>query len=327
MFGWRASHLTLDPRAGLPRRLLRNDSWPGNVSLPFDMTITPARDAQRSAQRFMQRSAQRSAQRLALLVLPMLAACVTSGVRQRTAAELLREPGYAWRIDSTAHTRLHYVQGTAASDSIARVRNETERSWQQAATFVGGSAPEGRVDVFLVPERRMVGELAHLETPANALNFWRSHVVVGWLAPYSAQGPHALGPHEFVHVLASDVHGETKEWWLGEGAAVAASVWQGADVHAYAKCLADAGKLYPLAQLVPKPKNGLDPAITYPEAGSFARFLIVLYGRDKFWSVYPRGVAAVPEVYGKTLDALEQEWRRAIGEVDASRVRCAALAR
>lgn len=290
------------------------------------MTNNAVSGAFRSVARVLMRPtspfAARSVQPFPILALLTLGACASTGVRQRSAAELLRKPGYAWRIDSTAHTRLHYVQGTAASDSIARVRTETERAWQQAATFVGGSVPEARVDVFLVPERRMVGQLAGLETPANALNFWRSRVVIGWVAPYGVQGPHSLGPHEFVHVLSADVHGETKEWWLGEGAAVAASTWQGADVHAFAKCLADAGRLYPIASMVPKPGSGLDAAITYPEAGSFARYLIVLYGRDKFWSVYPRGVAAVPEVYGKKLDALEQEWRRAIGEVDASRVKC-----
>jgi hypothetical protein len=169
------------------------------------------------------------------------------------------------------------------------------------------------VDVFLVPERRMVGQLARLPVQTNALNFWRTRVVVEWVTAWFG-----VGPHEFVHVLSSDRRGEAREWWLGEGAAVAAGPWRGINVHKYAKCLGDAGRLYSIETLVATRSRELDPEVTYPQAGSFARFLIDQYGADRFWHVYTRGAAAVPEVYGHSVAELGAEWRRTLGAVDAA---------
>lgn len=63
----------------------------------------------------------------------------------------------------------------------------------------------------------------------------------------------------------------------------------------------------------------VDPKIIYPQAGSFARFLINNYSKDKFKQAYVKtsrlksfseNLKAVEEVFSKSLKDLEKEWMR-----------------
>lgn len=240
-------------------------------------------------------------------------------LRQRSATELLATPGYTWITDSTIHTRIHYLAGSPAADSLARLKRDVESAWTTAAEFVGGKTVDRVIDVFAVPNREMVGQLAGLPVVANALNFWEQRVVIAWV---SARG--WPGPHELVHIMASDAWGTTKEWWLGEGVAVAAGRWLGVDVDAYTKCLSTAGRLLPLSAIVPGLRNPDERTsrIAYPEAGSFVRFLIERYGRDKMARMYSSGASAIQAIYGRSLVELEEEWRRHIASVDSGKTSC-----
>ena len=259
---------------------------------------------------------------LGALALSSVSACHIGQVPQRSAADILAQPGHAWIHDSTLHTRIHYLAGSPAADSLVRLKREIEAAWTSAANFVGDTSDVRPVDVFAVPTRAMVGEVAGLPIMTNALNFWEKRVVVIWIAPRGWPGP-----HEFVHILAFDAWGPAKEWWLGEGVAVAAGRWLGTDVDAYARCLSDAGRLLPLDRIIPQLQGSqTDEAlaqVTYPEVGSFVRYLIRHDGRDRIASVYAKGAAAVPATYGRSIDALEREWRAYLATVDAGRISCA----
>ena len=102
--------------------------------------------------------------------------------------------------------------------------------------------------------------------------------------------------------------------------------WLGVDVDMYAKCLSGAGKLLPLDRIVPRVQG--DPLddhlaqVTYPEAGSFVRFLIREYGREKVARLYTKGASEIPAVYGRSLSDLEIDWRRHLESVDATGMSC-----
>lgn len=189
----------------------------------------------------------------------------------------------------------------------------------RAAEFVGGKAVDRDIDVFAVPNREMVAKLAGVQTPANTLNFWEQRVVIAWV---SARG--WPGPHEFVHIMAYDAWGAAREWWLGEGVAVAAGRWLGVDVDAYAKCLGTAGRLLPLRTVVPGMRNPDERTarIAFPEAGSFVRFLIERYGRDKVARMYSKGASALHAIYGRSLVELEEEWRRHLESIASGTTSC-----
>ena len=248
-----------------------------------------------------------------------LSAC--AHFQQRTASQILADRQYSWIGDSTAHTRIHYLAGSPAADSLPRLRRDLESAWVIASDFVGDATQQRAIDVFAVPRREMVGAVAGMSITTNALNFWETRVVVAWVP---ARG--WPGPHEFVHIMAYDAWGPAKEWWLGEGTAVAAGPWLGVDVDMYAKCLSVAGKLLPLDHIVPRVQG--DPLdehlaqVTYPEAGSFMRFLIREYGREKVARLYAKGASEIPAVYGQSLSDLEMGWRRHLESVDATGISC-----
>jgi hypothetical protein len=186
-----------------------------------------------------------------------------------------------------------------------------------AHQFFGGSGDLPAIDVFVVPERQMVSDLAQIRVATNALNFWKTRVVIAWAAPRSW-----AGPHEYVHVLAAAEWGETREWWLGEALAVAAGEWRGQDVHAYAACLAVNGHLYPMEKLIPQLRSKLDQRVTYPQAGSFLRYLIEQYGRGRVREIDSGGASAARRVYGQPIERLVTDWRAALasGGADCKRL-------
>jgi hypothetical protein len=123
--------------------------------------------------------------------------------------------------------------------------------------------------------------------------------------------------HEFVHQLAQDRYGPahlSADLILAEGVATwgAGSYWLGGqpDFRSYVRSM---GIQYPLAQSY----EGLGVSAQntmYYQWASFVEFLIGNYGREKFDQVYVLGQGAPGSadyqgVYGKPLDALEQEWR------------------
>lgn len=254
------------------------------------------------------------------IVFYLVTGCSLGHFQQRSAAELLANSRYAWITDSTTHTRLHYLAGTPAADSLVRLRRDLEVAWARAAEFIGGAPSDRIIDVFAVPTRAMVGDVAGVPVMTNALNFWEQRVIVAWV---SARG--WPGPHEFVHIMAYDAWGTVKEWWLGEGVAVAAGRWQGVDVDVYTKCLSNAGKLMPLGMIVPGMRNPDDQTarVAYPEAGSFVRFLIERYGREKVARTYAAGASSLPKTFGRSFVDLETEWLHHLESIESGTTSCA----
>jgi hypothetical protein len=261
--------------------------------------------------------------RLAGIWLCVITGCHAGGIRQRSPAELLADPTYAWITDSTTHTRIHYLAGSPAQDSLAKLERDIEVAWTSAADFVGSAAGDRVIHVFAVPTREMVGQVSGVPGNAPALNFTDQRVIIAWVP---AQG--WRNSHEFVHIMAQDAWGATREWWLGEGVAIAGSGWFGIDVNVAAKCLGAAGKLVPLDMVVRPgaPEQRLQNVVG-AEAGSFVHFLIDRYGRHSVARVYSKGASAVQPTYGKPLTQLEQEWHQRLDSMESGSPSCPAVVR
>jgi hypothetical protein len=129
----------------------------------------------------------------------------------------------------------------------------------------------------------------------------------------------AIMAHEFVHQLQQDRYGArhlSADLILSEGMATwgAGSYWLGGhpDFRSYVRAQRDAGTLYPLATHYSGLGIGAMNALYYQWA-SFVEFLVQTYGREKLDQLYVSGAGAPGSadyagVYGKGLDALEQEW-------------------
>jgi hypothetical protein len=129
----------------------------------------------------------------------------------------------------------------------------------------------------------------------------------------------AIMAHEFAHQLEQDRYGPAHlgaDLILSEGTATwaAGEYWlSGApDFRTFVRNQRAAGVHYPLATHYSGLGIGAMNALYY-EWASFVDFLIATYGRAKFDQLYVSGGGAPGSadyagVYGKSLDALEQEW-------------------
>ena len=140
---------------------------------------------------------------------------------------------------------------------------------------------------------------------------------------------HTIWPydnHECVHLYASTLGMPVS--LLTEGLAVALQTnpiannfvprWSGTFVHDLARTFRTDGRLVPLDQMLQTSQfYSQDLNVVYPEAGSFARFLIDAYGLATFKDLYGRVAsndveatvaAKFASVYGKSVGELEAEW-------------------
>ncbi|NJM05271.1 hypothetical protein HC891_02095 [Candidatus Gracilibacteria bacterium] len=126
--------------------------------------------------------------------------------------------------------------------------------------------------------------------------------------------------HEFVHQLAHDRYGDRHlfaDMILLEGVATwgAGEYWLGGypNYRSFVRELSRNGALLPLAtSYVGRPVSDMNTL--YYQWASFVEFLIETYGREPFDTLYVTGSSDPGSsdflgVYGKPLDALEQEWQ------------------
>ncbi len=119
--------------------------------------------------------------------------------------------------------------------------------------------------------------------------------------------------HEYVHYVVANIAGSSLPRWLNEGLAVylALQIDENRIIDAQTS-----GKLIPIEDLDSNwDKN---PSLAYSESGSFTKFLVEKYGWDAVNRIllelkHGESVSkALTDVTGKTLDQLEDEWRRTL---------------
>jgi len=134
--------------------------------------------------------------------------------------------------------------------------------------------------------------------------------------------------HEVVHVysgpwgfpVALFVEGLAVAYTTNPAAGDFVAKWNGTPVHTAARQLRASGQLLPIASIAEtaafRAQNDL---VTYPESGSFVRFLIDTEGVAQMRRLYgamPNGASlagvrsAFAQVYGYSLDEAEARWLR-----------------
>ncbi len=140
---------------------------------------------------------------------------------------------------------------------------------------------------------------------------------------------HTIWPtdnHEVIHVYSA-LFGSAVALF-NEGLAVAHQTdplqgdftprWNGTDVHDWAKNFRRQGTLVPLDRLLASSDFRLvDPNVTYPEAGSFVRFVLDAYGLDRVKQFFRAGNLSDTDdsvrrqflaVYGRSIADVERDW-------------------
>ena len=211
-------------------------------------------------------------------------------------------------ILETQNFIFHY----SVQDQVDSIRQEVFHEW--AVTQLGIIIPK-KIDYYKYLNRAHMQQLTGRSTNgwADPLNF-AVHSIWSW------------DNHECVHCYTSLI-GRPSDFF-NEGIAVAFSTdpyngdyearWWGYSIHYWAKKYKDEGTLIPLNSILETYSfRSYSDGITYPESGSFVRFLIDNYSLSMMMSFFQIGNREDPieeikqnfqSIYGFSIDQAEQEW-------------------
>ena len=209
----------------------------------------------------------------------------------------------------------HFIFRMSAGDKVDTVWQEAYHEWAVAALQVTITRP---ITYNKYLSRVHMGDVTGTYNANGYANAEGSAFEIHTLW--------ATDNHEVVH-LYSSAFGRTVALF-SEGLAVAFQVnapagetvpkWSGTPVHTLARTFRAQGRLAPLLSIAATNSfRAIDPNLSYPEAGSFVRFLIDTHGLDAIKRLYAasqpsdsaeRIAATFTSVYGVSLTDAERAW-------------------
>ncbi|KUK66664.1 MAG: Uncharacterized protein XD85_0077 [Parcubacteria bacterium 34_609] len=180
-----------------------------------------------------------------------------------------------------------------------------------------------KIDYYLYPSLKEKITLMGDDSPGNAI--WEELEIENGKSDTKKFEIHVvynekckfIGEHEDAHLLSLP-------WGLSiylfcEGLSqYMEDNFMGEDLHTVAKKLLQEDKLYSLEWLsVNNNWENVEPVIIYPQVGSFSKFIIEKYGKDKFRELYQgtsrhfktsKNLSEIEKIYNKKIDQLESEW-------------------
>jgi tetratricopeptide (TPR) repeat protein len=219
---------------------------------------------------------------------------------------------------TVGHCEVVHAKSILARDALALGR-DCDAHLAELGEYLGTAAP-GPVTVFLfanaVEKGRLMGA-SHTQIAKP----WRREV-------YLAQAgyPHPVLRHELAHVVAGAfgqgpfrVSGPLRGWVPDpgriEGLAVAAAPDDGdLTLPEEARAMLDLGLLPPLERVFRLSFLGENSSTAYTVAGAFVAWMRDKYGREALARWYG-GASLASLAGGKSLEALEAEWKASLGSV------------
>ena len=241
-----------------------------------------------------------------------------------TAKSLKNAKGFKWTTKSTTNFDFFFEAGSPAERDIDKIAEQMEKSRAVVEKLLGGEFGR-KTESFIVDSRARMKQLVGTEGNAFTFgNFNPLSMKIEYVTTMVYNDKiHGIGAHETCHVFSHNLWGKPHGLWIDEGLAVYSDdQWQGLPLHSVAKVLLDKGKLLPVTDLLDNNwiKKYSD-MVTYPELGSFVKFLYEKYGMEAVKNLWQHGAKNAQGSFGKNLDALESEWRAELAKVDASSIR------
>lgn len=226
------------------------------------------------------------------------------------------------------HFDVYYKKGSSAERDIEKIANERDSGFEEICEFLGTN-PDVRITLVFFED----GETKRKETGHQGNGMAKGTLIVEVYNQEIQLDPF----HETTHILASEIGHPPAIF--NEGFATYMSkrlvtpfseVQEDTSVSLYEKVKESKaeGEWIPLQELLTFTEIGPEwskPQISYPEAGSFVKFLIDTYGKEKFLQAYKslenseedavrqQNVKNLEQLYGKSLNALSQEWQKTMG--------------
>jgi hypothetical protein len=213
----------------------------------------------------------------------------------------INKESFVWKSDTTEMVIFYYENGSTADKNIEEIKKITLNDIKKLLAIIHVENYDGQLTYFLVESRKRMKELIGHEINAGAIP--RQNAV------YAVYGEvKAIGMHEFNHIIVHNTWGNPSNKWMSEGFAVYSDdEWGSYDLHSLSKYFLDKNKIILLNDLFGR-FDSYEERITYPQAGSFVKYIIENYGSDKFRELWSKGDDAISEVYNKSIYVLEKEW-------------------
>lgn len=232
-----------------------------------------------------------------------------------TREEALSKVDFHWTKDSTKHYNYYYEQNTITSNYIDSTKFYYEKEFSELLNYLGVQSYNKKLSVFMLDSRERMEKLVGITTNGAA------HPEDGTFYNVFNQNIGSFDKHEACHIIAASEWGRCYAAWIGEGLAVGSDgVWWSYELHSLANYLYKKGKLLQIKELIENFHNYSD-IITYPESGSFVKFIKEKYGLDLIKNLYKEGAIAFEKRLNKNLSVIEGEWLEEIKKYDIANIR------
>lgn len=231
-----------------------------------------------------------------------------------------------WMVRKSPHYVFHYFQNSLAEKEIKKIIETQELAYKKITKTLK-LKNKRKINYYLYPSKKTKQNLIGDDGHGNAIwleikkrKVWvPKKIEVHSLYNNKIQ---CIGPHEDTHLLS--LPWGVSIFLFSEGLAEFMDErWYGKDIDIWARKYLKENKLYSLKFLLEnKNWNKVNDMITYPQVGSFVRFLINTYGIEKFKKIYKRtsrqkilkeNVKIVEIIYSKSTEYLEKNWRKYLG--------------
>ena len=231
--------------------------------------------------------------------------------RDPTPEGLETRNDFHWTQERSADGQFTFLIEQGAEPPSERALRETtlRRSVERSLAFINEPAADERFTYVVVRSPERLKTLIGLLMPSgSAITFPPTNLICGDPGTWRQA-------HEVAHMVSKHHWGDTAAW-MSEGLAVAVDdQWFGFNLHALAKHLDGKGQLIPLDRLI-RHFGKFDSLVSYPEAGSFLKFLKETYGIAKVKAIWTRGASHIPEILGVDLPTLEKQWLARVAQAD-----------
>jgi hypothetical protein len=219
--------------------------------------------------------------------------------------------GFQWREEHSARIDYYFESGSPAERDISKIESNLEEAYSHILQLLGSDQADFRLQSFIVDSSARMKQLCGRESNGLA-------VASEFLFVYG-DSIKAFGPHEPCHVLSQRLWGTPHGIWLTEGLAVySEDQWQGYPLGSVCKQLRAQGKLVPITDLFDDRQwKQTSAMVSYPEAGSFIKFLYEKYGVSDVRAIWTAGAKGIPRVFGKSAEQLQAEWLALIEQSDS----------
>lgn len=220
-----------------------------------------------------------------------------------------------WIKKETEHYIFHYFPDSVAAKEVDSIKSKQEFAYTKILNFLAVPNPDKKIKYYLYPDSETKKSLMGDDWYAQAIyDDFAIHVLY-------TEDHKPIGEHEDTHLLSLPLGIPISLFQEGLAEYLVGSNWFGKDFDDVSRDAINKGKLPNVESMMEQQRwfdlDDADAEYHYSFCGSFARFLIDKYGKEKFLDAYSilgrnnnkqTNIAAFQNVFGVYPSQVEKDW-------------------